>query len=282
VTPVAHLTHDLEAWAARVAPVLGARPTDNHVLATVLAHLRTEPVDAAGAVLAWVTDGDAAEGEVSGAALRTPPHPLLVSALPAPAARALAAALHDRGLDPDGVAGPEPAARLVAEACAAAAGTRASRRMAQRIHVLDRVAAQPAPPPGGPRALAASDRAMLVEWLAGFGRDIGLPVVDAGSWVAQALADGRALLWDDGEAACLVRWSPEELGLVRVVAVYTPPERRGRGYAQALVAEVARRVLALGTRRLLIITDVAQRTPRGVYERVGFSFAAEGGMWAVG
>jgi predicted GNAT family acetyltransferase len=77
-----------------------------------------------------------------------------------------------------------------------------------------------------------------------------------------------------------VRWSPPALGRARITAVYTPPERRGHGYAQATVAEVTRRLLG-DVDGLVIITDAGNPTPNRVYARVGYRPVAEAAVWTV-
>ena len=48
------------------------------------------------------------------------------------------------------------------------------------------------------------------------------------------------------------------------------PAARGRGYATALVAALARALLAAGRRRLFLVTDVANPTSNAIYARIGF------------
>ena len=56
----------------------------------------------------------------------------------------------------------------------------------------------------------------------------------------------------------------------RVAPVYTVPDRRGRGYATALVAALSRELLARGKRRLFLTTDAANPTSNAIYARIGY------------
>jgi predicted GNAT family acetyltransferase len=265
-------TADVEAWAARVAPLLAARPVDHQIMATVVAGAREGPP--APTALVWVEDE---AGVVVAAALRTPPHPLLVSAAPEVAVAPLAAEAAAADPSIEAVAGPEPAARQVAAALARGEPTPV---MAQLIQVLAEMAPQPADPPGAARAAREEDRGALTALYAGFNEEIDLPRGDAAAQAEGSLRDGRVLLWDDDGAVSLVKWSPEALGLVRITAVYTPPEHRGRGYAQALVAAAVRRLLAAGADRVMLVTDADDPTPNGVYARVGFRPVVQAGFWS--
>lgn len=60
-------------------------------------------------------------------------------------------------------------------------------------------------------------------------------------------------------------------GVVRVGPAYTPPERRGRGFASALVAQVSRVACGVaGVREVCLYTDLANPTSNGIYAHVGY------------
>ena len=265
-------TTELEVWAERAGPLLAARPVDHQILATVLEGAREGAFSPT--VLAWVEDD---EYGVVAAALRTPPHPLLVTAAPEAAVAPLAATVWEADPMIPAVAGTEPAARQVAAALGAGEPTPV---MAQLIHVLAALDPQPATPPGVARAAGEADRTTLEALYAGFDAAIHLPSGEPAAQADGSLRDGRVLLWDDGGPVSLVKWSPEALGLVRLTAVYTPAEHRSHGYAQALVAETARRLQAAGADRVMLVTDADDPTPNGVYARVGFRPVVRAAVWA--
>lgn len=63
-------------------------------------------------------------------------------------------------------------------------------------------------------------------------------------------------------------------GVARIGAVYTPVDRRRRGYAGACVAAVSAGVLAAG-RRCILYTDLGNPTSNSVYRRIGYRAVAE-------
>jgi predicted GNAT family acetyltransferase len=85
------------------------------------------------------------------------------------------------------------------------------------------------------------------------------------------MAAAEQLVWDDGggpvSTLCL---SPAIGGVVRIGPVYTPPDRRRRGYASSAVACASRRALAEGASRCMLFTDVANPTSNKIYASVGF------------
>lgn len=58
-------------------------------------------------------------------------------------------------------------------------------------------------------------------------------------------------------------------GVSRIGPVYTPRERRGRGYASAAVAQVSRMLCNQGV-RIYLFTDQANPTSNGIYQALGF------------
>jgi predicted GNAT family acetyltransferase len=56
----------------------------------------------------------------------------------------------------------------------------------------------------------------------------------------------------------------------RIGAVFTPPERRRRGYASALVAAVSRRSLEEGRSWCSLYADLANPTSNSIYQAIGY------------
>jgi predicted GNAT family acetyltransferase len=63
---------------------------------------------------------------------------------------------------------------------------------------------------------------------------------------------------------------------VRIGPVYTPPERRARGYAGSAVAAASRRALAGGADTCMLFTDLSNPTSNKIYAEVGYTPA---GSW---
>ncbi len=65
----------------------------------------------------------------------------------------------------------------------------------------------------------------------------------------------------------------------RVGPVYTPPERRGRGYASNLVAAVSQAQLEAGCRSVFLFTDLANPTSNHIYQAIGYEAVRDVADW---
>jgi uncharacterized protein len=55
--------------------------------------------------------------------------------------------------------------------------------------------------------------------------------------------------------------------------VYTPPEERGRGFAQAITAHACEHAFREGKKKVFLYTDLSNPISNHLYERLGFRFA---------
>jgi uncharacterized protein len=236
--------------------------------------LRDEPSVYEDFRLWLVQDGP----EVVGAALRTPPHHLVLARPRDPGALdALAQAIDE---DLPGVVGALPEADGFVRAWSAKTGVAARKVRAQGVFALQRV--QPLPPAAGRlRAATRDDRPLLVHWLGAF-RDEALPeAVPDDEQVARAIdhrlssPDAGFVLWEDGEVVSMSGFGGLTPNGIRVGPVYTPTAVRGRGYATALVAELSANLLASGRRFCFLYTDLANPTSNRIYERIGYERVCE-------
>ena len=266
---------DAAAFLAEAEPLLLADEARHNLILGIAGNIRDGVYDEFRLWL--VRDG----AEVAAAAAQTPPYNLILARPRSPQAlAALAGAL--TGEDLPGVVGAEPEATEFAELWSRHTGLGTRRNMRQGVYALDRVEPLPAVR-GSARVATADDRELAERWCMTFGRE----VLHVGGSVA-AMVDHRLssptagiLLWEDnGEPVSLAGWGGPTPNGVRVGPVYTPPERRGRGYATALTAELSLRLLdgslfAGGRRFCFLYTDLANPTSNAIYERIGYRRAAE-------
>jgi predicted GNAT family acetyltransferase len=250
-----------------------ASRVERNVLATVLAGARQGRFAAGAQLFGWSTDG---AGAVCAVALRTTPHPLLCSELAPSLAPQLLAHWLQQDPQPSGVSATLETARALAAAWNAGTGGRARLHMAEAMHVLEQAQAPSRPAAGELRAAREHEVPLLGGWERAFAREAGVPEVhDAESTVAARLTAGTQLVWDDGEPVCTVCFWPPIAGTARIGPVYTPPERRARGYGSSAVAAAAARLLQEGARRCMLFTDLSNPTSNRIYASVGFRRHAE-------
>jgi predicted GNAT family acetyltransferase len=210
------------------------------------------------------------EAEIVGCAFRTPPYKLGVTRMPVGAAEVLVGDVAGVYDDIPAVLGPEPVARLVADAIARQQGKTAEPGMRQRIYELREVM-QPARPPRGRLRLAQpADFGVLIGWLESFARETNHGPGDVRSYTQAHIANKTVFVWDDGGPKTTALWSGATPHGVRIGFVYTPPEERGRGYASACVAGASQRALDSGYRFCCLYTDLSNPTSNEIYLRIGY------------
>jgi GNAT superfamily N-acetyltransferase len=138
-----------------------------------------------------------------------------------------------------------------------------------RLFELTRVASISAAS-GGARPAAPADRELVARWLAAFAGDTDDPGGSrAMEEVDRRIASGAFWLWDDGDPVCLVGTRDPVAGYARIGPVYTPPDRRGHGYATACVAHASRVFVDAGV-RCVLYTQLSNPTANAIYHRIGY------------
>jgi predicted GNAT family acetyltransferase len=261
-------TADPGSFLERTEGFLLRDPVAHNVLVTNIRARRDGAVtDPAPATYAAVLDGS---GAVVGAAMRTPPHPVFLSCMPPAAVAPLVDAMVIACPDAAGVTGMVAEAEAFANAWTAGTGASLSVDRNQRLYRLDAVVAPPAPP-GDWRLAGTADTDLLVTWIEAFELETGVGAGGAARRYVEAhIARGLGFVWIDGAAVSFVGTSPLAGGVVRVGPVYTPPDRRRRGYAAALVAAVSQRALDGGADLCALYTDLANPTSNSIYMAVGY------------
>jgi RimJ/RimL family protein N-acetyltransferase len=209
-------------------------------------------------------------GTVIAAALRTPPYGMITSRLePETIGPLLEAWLR---LDPElpGANGPPETARALAAAWSHQTGGRVRPRHSMAMHSLQQVTDPPRPPAGRLRSGRSDERDLLISWWRAFAEEAGVQGGEAVANVDARLANQTIFVWDDHGPVSVVAVQPPVAGVVRIGPVYTPPDRRRRGYAGMAVAEVSRRTLASGAHTCMLFTDLTNPTSNKIYAEVGY------------
>jgi predicted GNAT family acetyltransferase len=261
---------DLARFAEQVLPWAEREPVINNVLYTVVDSRASGAVEPEPNCL-WARCLDD-HGNLHAVAIRTGPHPLLVSPLSEAAAKGLAAVLPGDVPALTGV--PESVRPIVA-----ATGRDAELAVALRMYRLDAVTPS-APVPGVLRQATEADEALAVEWAVGFRDDAHTAVDDPYTLVGRLIAAQRLWLWDRaGTPVSMACTSQPTAGVVRVGLVYTPPELRRRGYASACVAAVSQRMLDDGASACMLYTDLSNPTSNAIYQALGYRPVADAETW---
>ena len=212
-------------------------------------------------------------GVVVGCAIRTAPHPALLSPMSEEAASAVGGWLaeHESGLS--SLSGPVESVDRVA----AAMGRAADIRMREVIRVLGTLRA-PAPCEGLARAATADDMDMLRRWFVDFHTEAGLVVAPSDDRIRSSIDEGRLFVWETDVPVAMAGHSTIVAtpgGRVgRIGPVYTLPQHRRRGYGAAATHSVAS-LLSARCDQVMLFADARNPGSNSVYERLGFAVVAE-------
>jgi GNAT superfamily N-acetyltransferase len=262
--------HDADEFIALAAPLYERDPVRHTIELTMLA--AGIPHDA---VLVTVSDGD----EVIGAALQTPPHPLVVNGLDSGTVGCATDLLVRTHSGLAEVRGVRSAARAFTAAWESRLAVRGRLDLTERLYRL----AELRPPvgvAGSHRIATGADHEWLAErvedfFVEAFGdtRDIA-----AGRrYVADALTGGgRFVVWvvDDRPVSMALVRRPAA-GASRLGPVHTSMQARGRGFGSAVTAAAADLARRSGAAEVVLFTDLADPVPNAIYQRIGFEPVAD-------
>lgn len=261
-----------EGFAAAAGDFLLRHEALNNLPLGIMSTLHTNPGHYREPYFAAVLD----RHDVVAAAIRTPPHNLILAETDRPEALALLADdAHGAFGTLPGVIGPQPLALRFMELWQERTGHSGVVQVRERIYESEAVT-WPEAVGGNLRRAAEADRSLLLNWFEAFHNEadtgMGSPQEAARRGVERFLKDDTAglWLWENQAPVCLVGSSGPTGTGIRVGPVYTPPPYRGRGYASWLTAEVTQLRLNQGYRRAFLYTDLANSTSNKIYQAIGY------------
>jgi uncharacterized protein len=275
-----HATAD--GFLEHAGEFLVEREAEHNLILGLSSRLRHDPrLYGEDPYLAVVED----EGRVVGAALRTPPHNLVLSELDDERAiEALLAVVREEFPSLPGVVGPKERAAQFAAAWQAVTGAATRLEIAQRVFCAERVD-PPRGVSGWMRAYEPADRELAVRWMDAFVAEAlpSSPQPESSEEFVnrrQQDSDGGLVLWDDGGPVSFAGYGGLTPNGIRIGPVYTPPELRGRGYGSAVTAALTQRLLDGGRRFCFLFTDLANPTSNSIYQRIGYRRISDVDLWA--
>jgi GNAT superfamily N-acetyltransferase len=247
---------------------LVSRPVDHNVILTILRDRVARPEPGRY----WI----ARNGQtVVGFALQSPPtFKAALAPSPPEVLHALVDAMTADAPDLPGVTGEAASAARFAGRWAEVRKLPVTPVEGGRLYRLGQLR-MPAVVPGALRRAGPDDRGTLVAWARAFHAETNPGPSDPEDTVTRRIEDGRFFVWDDsGPAAMAFATAPIE-GVARVGMVYTPPDRRGHGYASACVASLSRHALDADAKVCILYTQLQNPTSNGVYQRLGYEAVSE-------
>ena len=273
---------DATSFLERAGGFLLEREAQHNLILGLSSRLRSEPrLYGEDPYFVVALDGD----RVIGAAIRTPPHNLILSEIDDEAA--LDPIADDvrsvyEGL-PGAIGGREAVARF-SRLWETRTGARGRVGIRERIYQASEVT-PPSGISGEMRSYEKGDRELVLAWIDAFVQEAlpEAPPEDAEGWLARNLSnpDGGLELWvDGGRPVSFGGFGGLTPHGIRIGPVYTPRELRRRGYASALVAEMTQMLLDRGRRFCFLFTDLANTSSNSIYQAVGYRPVADVDQWS--
>jgi hypothetical protein len=277
-----HRFEDVDAWRRKVEGFLLADEARHNLVFGIADTLTRHPLVYPDRSL-WAVENHG--GVVVGAALRTPPHNLVLAR---PRGDAVVEALADRLTVDDralpGVNAADPEASAFADAWRTRTGSES--RRAERLGVYALRTVRPTPVvAGSARRASERDLSTVLRWIEAFEDEVVPPEMRSTidqrrrRLEASLRSDGHdegILFWElEGEPVSLAGFGSPTPNGIRIGPVYTPPQLRGHGYATAIVAEASRRALAGGRTFCFLYTQLANPTSNAIYRRIGYEQVCE-------
>ena len=148
---------------------------------------------------------------------------------------------------------------------------------AMKIHQLKTVIAV-RKASGSFRLVEKSDRSLITKWIQAFELEAlgdSEPKSDPSTWFEKNLKKKSLYIWQDKVPVSIAAFGGATANGVKVNAVYTPPEYRGKGYATSCVAALSQHLLDLGYRYCFLFTDLANPTSNHIYQKIGYQPVCE-------
>jgi predicted GNAT family acetyltransferase len=274
------LSDSLPEYSATVDGLLSRRPAQHTIMLGAIETLQAAGVQAFGAVAPLFGWWQGTDREVSAAVLHTPPFPVALTSVPASVAAELARALTARRRTVKGVNAGPAAAEAFARAWHDLTGEAVGLHMQTRLYQLGELRWPDPAPPGQARVAGPADRSLLIAWSEAFHREAQSGPEDLVSMVDDRLSYRGLTLWEDaGQPVSMAGLTRPAGGQVRVGPVYTPPGRRGKGYAGAVTCVVSQAARDAGADRVLLFTDLGNPTSNALYQRLGYAPVEDRAVW---
>jgi predicted GNAT family acetyltransferase len=267
---------DAAAFLEAAAPVLDADEARHNLIYGICSTLVEAPHAYHEAHL-WTVEE---EGRPLAAALLTPPFNIVVARPRVDdALRFLARRLREQ-LELPGVTGALPEVDVFADAWGG------SRRLRMRQGIYAARTAELPDVAGRARKATPADRHVVVGWLRAFEAEAlphdspHLDLEEAFERRVQSDAGGFFLWEVQSEPVSLCGCGGRTPHGIRIGPVYTPPERRGRGYGSAITAHVTKEQLDAGDDYCFLYTDLSNPTSNKIYVNIGYERVCDSAEYA--
>ncbi|MCM3357503.1 GNAT family N-acetyltransferase [Psychrobacillus sp. MER TA 171] len=217
------------------------------------------------------------DGELIALFQMTPPHPLnIIFVDPNKIEASTDLGIEEiiqRGIHIDSIISVKDWAMHFAEKWEEKTGQPHSLLMDQGLYRLDQVDDTLEASPGSWRLANDKDAPLIESWLSQFEGDTGLPrsaKEDIAQRVEAMLNAREVFLWEDeGEIVSMMKKARPSAHGVTVSMVFTPKEKRRKGYARTMVAACSKELLKEYD-FCVLYTDMLNPTSNKIYQEIGY------------
>jgi hypothetical protein len=129
------------------------------------------------------------------------------------------------------------------------------------------------------RIATMDDLDLAAGWAEGFCRELGMPADIDRKNVGRRIELSRLYLWRDPEPVSMAALAGPTPNGVRVNLVYTPPGRRGKGYARGCVGRLSQMMLDAGKKFVFLYVDADNPTTNRLYSSLGYEAVCDWEDW---
>ena len=253
---------------SRAGVFLSSQPVRHNLILSIL-HARAAEGDPGRYWMAIQRD------DIVGVVLQSPPtFPATLTPMELPVATAMADAIAEVGVVLPGVNGEAATAATSAGQWSERTKSAATAFQGNRLYEFSETGEAPNVA-GKLRQAGQQERSLMILWSRAFQHEIGESADATEVRVDKGLTAGRLWVWDrSGEAVSMVIGREPVQGVVRVSGVYTPPEKRKHGYAEACVHALSKKLRDAGL-RCALYTDLGNPISNSLYRRIGYRAVAE-------
>ncbi|MHA0285086.1 GNAT family N-acetyltransferase [Mycobacterium sp. C3-094] len=256
---------DAESFSALAHPLYAREPIRHTVELTALAAGVADD-----ALLMTIHEGR----DVIGAAMQTPPYPLLVNGLPVESVDSAVEVVARGHPDLCGVRGLRERAQCFAARWQSTVNAGSVVNVEEMLYRLSTLR-PPVGVSGTQRLATEADHPLLAARVEDFfveafqekrDEDAGL------RYVEDAVAVGnRFVLWTvDGDPVSMAMLRAPASGVSRIGPVHTPVAARGHGFGSAVTAAAAQLARDEGVPEVVLFADLANSVSNAIYRRIGF------------
>ena len=263
--------YDFDSFQNRVGDFFTKTPVHHAPILKVMTSLSKNPNQYGEKAPQYFCICDENE-KILGAALQTPPHPMVLTDMANSAICLLVEYLRQHQIEIYGARGPMQPARLFTALWKQMDKAELSPRVELKLYSLQEVKHKVR---GEGRLVQATEEhfEQVHAWIKAFSKEVSLPAGGPSKErIAFRVQQGEYFFWQVGDAltCVLAKNATPNHGVSHIGPVYTPPEHRGHGYATDASAVLSQVILDEGASYSSLFADLHNRSTNKIYQMIGY------------